>query len=91
MLAATSVLGSTGPRLKDKAAKGRGKRKVLHTVNKPGIISGKLAPVPDVFWSKRGHKVPAMPPSGDMFLSSAFCKTNVRQQEDIHLYLAPCQ
>lgn len=90
MLAAISVLGSTGPRLKDKAAKGRAKWKVFHTVNKSGIISGNLAPVPDVFWSKRGHKVPVLPPSGDMFLSSAFCKTNLRQQEDIHLYLATC-
>lgn len=61
-----------------------------HRVNKSGIMSGSLAPVPDVLWSKRGYKVPALPPSGDMFLSSAFHKTDLRQQEDIHLYLATC-
>lgn len=35
-----------------------------------------------------GHEIPALPPPRDVFLSSAFWKMNLRQQEDIHQDLA---
>lgn len=42
-----------------------------------------LALVPDISWSERGYETPALPPPGDMFLRSALCTADLRQQKDI--------